>query len=406
MTYATISGKRCLVIGDEPLAAQCIDLAHAAGLSVVAVATVNAQVEQHADQLQITTTRSDADLVTSLGSIDFDILLSIANLRILPDALLDRADMAVNFHDGPLPGYAGLNVTTWAILNGESEHAVTWHVMTSDVDAGEIVATETFSISPDDTAFSLNARCYEAALASFPRVADALASGRVTTTAQPDTEGHLYRRGDRPSRLLDLSSDSADGLGRLVRALDLGHLSSNSIGVPLLLVGNQVLAATAAATDGSSGGEPGTIVDADDRSLIVTTADGDLRLELARADGSIAQPTEVLAGADLAVGARLTPPPSETVAALAEVDPRLAAHESFWTHRLATTTLSSTPVDDDDVAAAGDWISVQVATGSTDTTTAVAAISLWLARLNGTGHAAFAVIDTATAETMDRLGRI
>ncbi|MEP1124960.1 MAG: MupA/Atu3671 family FMN-dependent luciferase-like monooxygenase [Ilumatobacter sp.] len=406
MTYATISGKRCLVIGDEPLAAQCIDLAHAAGLSVVAVATVNAQVEQHADQLQITTTRSDADLVTSLGSIDFDILLSIANLRILPDALLDRADMAVNFHDGPLPGYAGLNVTTWAILNGESEHAVTWHVMTSDVDAGEIVATETFSISPDDTAFSLNARCYEAALASFPRVADALASGRVTTTAQPDTEGHLYRRGDRPSRLLDLSSDSADGLGRLVRALDLGHLSSNSIGVPLLLVGNQVLAATAAATDGSSGGEPGTIVDADDRSLIVTTADGDLRLELARADGSIAQPTEVLAGADLAVGARLTPPPSETVAALAEVDPRLAAHESFWTHRLATTTLSSTPVDDDDVAAAGDWISVQVATGSTDTTTAVAAISLWLARLNGTGHAAFAVIDTATAETMHRLGRI
>ena len=28
--------------------------------------------------------------------------------------------MAINFHDGPLPRYAGLNTPVWALLNGET----------------------------------------------------------------------------------------------------------------------------------------------------------------------------------------------------------------------------------------------------------------------------------------------
>ena len=70
---------------------------------------------------------------------------------MLPDAVLGQVDTAINFHDGPLPGYAGLNVTTWALLAGEREHAVTWHLMTADVDAGEIVATRVRSRSTTTT---------------------------------------------------------------------------------------------------------------------------------------------------------------------------------------------------------------------------------------------------------------
>ena len=44
--------------------------------------------------------------------------------------------LAVNFHDGPLPRYAGLNVTSWAILGRETTHGVTWHEMTARPDAG------------------------------------------------------------------------------------------------------------------------------------------------------------------------------------------------------------------------------------------------------------------------------
>ena len=39
-----------------------------------------------------------------------DYLFSLANLRILSDKILGIARIsAINFHDGPLPGYTGVN---------------------------------------------------------------------------------------------------------------------------------------------------------------------------------------------------------------------------------------------------------------------------------------------------------
>ena len=70
--------------------------------------------------------RLDCD-VTVEG--EFDWLLSIANLQIVPEVLLAKAEGAVNFHDGPLPDYAGLNAPVWARLNGETKHGITWHLI-------------------------------------------------------------------------------------------------------------------------------------------------------------------------------------------------------------------------------------------------------------------------------------
>ena len=58
---------------------------------------------------------SDAALVSELGRLRFDWLLSVANLDMLPEAVLRLPSRgAVNFHDGPLPRYAGLNAPVWA----------------------------------------------------------------------------------------------------------------------------------------------------------------------------------------------------------------------------------------------------------------------------------------------------
>jgi Formyl transferase len=103
-----------------------------------------------------------------LGDIAFDYLFSVANLTVLPEALIARAGrMAINFHDGPLPGRAGLNVPVWAIIEGAETHAVTWHEMLAAVDAGRALKVRSFEVRDTDTAFSLNASCYEAGLDSF-----------------------------------------------------------------------------------------------------------------------------------------------------------------------------------------------------------------------------------------------
>ena len=173
------SVRRAVIVGDASLARQCVDVAIDRGLDVVAVATDHQQVREHAASLGIAVLASSDDVASRLDGVDVDVLFSIANLRVLPQRLLDRARYAINFHDGPLPGYAGLNVTSWALLDGAAEHGVTWHLMTADVDAGDIVAVERFLSSQDDTAFSLNARCYEAAIASFGPIVDALVARHV-----------------------------------------------------------------------------------------------------------------------------------------------------------------------------------------------------------------------------------
>ena len=48
-----------------------------------------------------------------------------------------------NLHPGPLPEYAGLNVPSWAIYEGEKRsHGVTVHWMDEGVDTGPIAWIE------------------------------------------------------------------------------------------------------------------------------------------------------------------------------------------------------------------------------------------------------------------------
>jgi methionyl-tRNA formyltransferase len=87
---------------------------------------------------------------------------------------------AINFHDGPLPRYAGLYATSWALLHGEEQHGVSWHTMLADIDAGEILKQQLFPISAEDTAFDLNVKAYEAAIASFTELVDELAPAPIS----------------------------------------------------------------------------------------------------------------------------------------------------------------------------------------------------------------------------------
>ena len=138
--------------------------------------------------------------------------------------------------------------------------------MTSDVDGGEIVATEHFPIADDETAFSLNARCYEAALASFPRVAAALAAGDAGRRAAARRASTGCSAATTARRcLLDPAAPAAES-ARAVRALDLGHRLRNTIGSVRLVLGDDVLVVDAAHVEAADvDAAPGTLVALDER---------------------------------------------------------------------------------------------------------------------------------------------
>jgi methionyl-tRNA formyltransferase len=70
--------------------------------------------------------------------------------RILPGRVLGRCRF-VNVHYAPLPEYRGRANVNWAIINGESDTAVTIHVMAPGLDAGNVLYQQRVPIGPDDT---------------------------------------------------------------------------------------------------------------------------------------------------------------------------------------------------------------------------------------------------------------
>ncbi len=312
-----------LLIGNESLTVSCGEALLDRGHSISALVTTNADVAAWGASRGLRTHAQDAGLAARLAGLSVDWLLSIANLSVIPAPVLALAQKgAVNFHDGPLPHYAGLNAPVWAILNGEARHGITWHLISGGVDEGDIVLQRTFDIAPDDTALTLNTRCFAAAVESFPTLLTVLEAGAPDRRAQDLSRRTLYLRNARPPAAgrLDFTKPAPDVL-RLVRALDHGTYWNPLTTAKILSAGRVISVGAAVLAAGQ--GAPGAILSADTDGLTVACATGALRLtRLTGQDGAPVSPTTLprdpLVSPDAVEIARLT-------AALAEVAPGEAA---------------------------------------------------------------------------------
>ncbi|MET4129018.1 MupA/Atu3671 family FMN-dependent luciferase-like monooxygenase [Roseovarius sp. MBR-6] len=331
---------RALLIGNETLALQCGKAWLEAGHEIAAIATRHADVADWARAAGLRVLAPGAGLADRIEGLDFDWLLSIANLDLLPEPVLARATRgAVNFHDGPLPRYAGLNAPVWAILNGETRHGVTWHLIEGGVDAGRIVAERAVDIAPDETAFTLNAKCYAAALDSFPEVVAELARGAPEARTQDPSARSWFGRDKRPEGLILDAARPAEDLARLVRALDHGGYR-NPLNMARIVIGGRVFlvprAEVTAPVRATAPARPGTILATEERGLTIATGEGALRLTgLMSADGR----APILAG--ITPGMAIDPPHTEAEAALA----RLAPQDGAWRRALAALRPITLPLD-------------------------------------------------------------
>jgi len=169
MTNICINPFSSVVIGNESLLIQCCELLLQRGHNIRAVVSAKGDIVKWAHSQNLTVINPDEGIARQLQNHSFDWLFSIANLSIIPDEVLTQATLgAVNFHDGPLPEYSGLNAPVWALINQEKKHGISWHLIDNDIDKGDVIARHVFDISDDETALTLNAKCFEAALNSFP----------------------------------------------------------------------------------------------------------------------------------------------------------------------------------------------------------------------------------------------
>ncbi len=267
------------LIGHESLVIQCGEMLLEAGHSIQGVATRNPDVETWAQSHSLPLHAPGRDLSNRIDEVSFDWLLSIANLDLLPQSLLDKARKgAVNFHDGPLPRYAGLNAPVWAILNGEAQHGITWHMISGGVDEGGIVAQKLFDVSESETALTLNTKCYGAAIESFSDVIRALETDQPPAP-QDLSQRSYFGKNDRPeaSARLDFAKPASE-LAALVRALDHGDYWNPLCRPKVEREGQIWLVGSARVSDQQTDAEPGTILASTSEAVTVATREGAIEI--------------------------------------------------------------------------------------------------------------------------------
>ena len=142
--------KKIVFIGDGPLFNHCVKLSlkKIKKFSVI-TSSKNKKLLNLNKKFFI-----DFKNLNKIKKINF--LLSIMNSKIINKNILDKTDFPINFHDGPLPKYGGLYSSTWAILRKEKAHGCCWHLMTNNIDTGDILSSKNFKIEKMDTAYAVD----------------------------------------------------------------------------------------------------------------------------------------------------------------------------------------------------------------------------------------------------------
>jgi methionyl-tRNA formyltransferase len=137
----------------------------------------------------------DPGFADVLRDKEVDLLISFRSLYIVDEAVIAAPNIgAFNLHSGPLPEYAGRDVISWAIVNGETHHGVTLHWMARDVDAGAIAFEQRFEIDRADTALSVTGKAMRAGVDVIHRLVDTAAedSSSIPRRDQDLSMRHYY----------------------------------------------------------------------------------------------------------------------------------------------------------------------------------------------------------------------
>ena len=147
-----------LATGDTP-DAHGLDIARAEGIAVQAL-DARALGPAYWDRLQQVLDDADIDLIALAGF-----------MRIIPDSFLARWEgRMVNIHPSLLPKHKGLGTHEACLAAGEKASGATVHLVTSDLDSGEILGQVEVAVLADDTPETLAERVLIAEHQLYPRI--------------------------------------------------------------------------------------------------------------------------------------------------------------------------------------------------------------------------------------------
>ena len=303
---ATDQSLNILLVGGESAGTQTLKLLANSPHRIVGVLATRPSDHQHgglwnaATKLGLTCLPAGdiqrPEFAVQLELLGVDVLLNVHSLYLIPAAVLEACRIgAFNLHPGPLPEYAGLDVPSWAIYNGETWHGVTLHAMVPKIDAGSIAYQSRFEIGPTDTGLKVMSNCVRHGMRLVKALLDDLYRD---PTLVPQTVQDLSRRRyffrQAPNGGLLEWNRSAVAIADHVRAADYSPFDS-PWGHPVCQWGQiEVGVIRALASNVASDSAPGTVGDATDTGVLVASSDNWVEVQLVTIDGHRRNAVDVL----------------------------------------------------------------------------------------------------------------
>ena len=134
----------------------------------------------------------DADLADAVAAAKPDWIVCAGYMRILGEGFVARfAGRLLNIHPSLLPKYKGLHTHARALEAGDAEHGASVHLVTAELDAGQVIAQARVPVLPGDDAETLAARVLAVEHPLYLHVLRLLAAGRLREQAgQLLLDGH------------------------------------------------------------------------------------------------------------------------------------------------------------------------------------------------------------------------
>jgi phosphoribosylglycinamide formyltransferase-1 len=109
-----------------------------------------------------------------------DVIVLAGFMRVLSAAFVARYEgRMLNIHPSLLPRHKGLDTHARALAAGDSEHGVSVHFVTADLDGGPVIAQAVVPVLPGDDIAALSARVHAREHILYPMVIQWLTQGRL-----------------------------------------------------------------------------------------------------------------------------------------------------------------------------------------------------------------------------------
>lgn len=123
----------------------------------------------------------DLALTMCLKAFNPDLIVLAGFMHILSHECVQQfAGKIINIHPALLPKYRGLHTHQRVLQTQDQEHGSTVHLVTAELDAGQIIAQSRLMIDPEDTPATLEERIKHLEHSLYPFVIELFAKGCLT----------------------------------------------------------------------------------------------------------------------------------------------------------------------------------------------------------------------------------